>query len=114
MVNEQELKGGHAPAEKVGGVRRRTKSKSDNVGGMAAAAESTPEENVEGETPAEGTTEGEEAVVEADPSVVTPYKENTPDAVKSFHEKPIPSKDFQVSKNPQVSGQNMRLNQPRK
>ncbi|KAL5262038.1 hypothetical protein ACHWQZ_G007671 [Mnemiopsis leidyi] len=57
MVNDQELKAGHAPATKVGGARRtRNRSRSDNVGGMAgepAPEEVTPGEEGTEETPAE-------------------------------------------------------------
>ena len=50
----------------------------------------------------------------ADPNIVAPYKENTPAAVKAFHEKPVPSKNVQVTKNPQIASTNMNIQQPRK
>jgi len=115
MVNDQELKAGHAPANKVGGARRtRNRSRSDNVGGMTGAEPAPEEAPVGGEgeevAPEEETTE----VQVADPNMVSPYKENSPAAVKSFHEKPVPSKNIQVTKNPQIASANMNIQQPRK
>lgn len=114
MVNDQELKAGHAPATKVGGARRtRNRSRSDNVGGMAG--EPAPEEVAAGEEGAEETTAEEVTDVQtAEQSVVPPFKENTPAAVKAFHEKPAPTKNIQVTKNPQTSSTNMNIQQPRK
>ena len=45
-------------------------------------------------------------------AVVPPFKENTVEAVKAFHEKPLASKNVQI-KNPQVVN-NMHIQQPRK
>ena len=50
----------------------------------------------------------------AETEVVGPYKENSPAAVKSFHDKPLPSKNIQVTKNPQATANNMNIQQPRK
>jgi len=115
MVNDQELKAGHAPATKVGGVRRtRNRSKSDNVGGMTGA-EPAPEETPVGEDGQEGAGEQESTEVQvADPNVVAAFKENSPAAVKSYHEKPLPAKNIQVTKNPQLASNNMNIQQPRK
>lgn len=113
MVNDQERKAGHSPATKVGGVRRRVRSKSDNVGGLAGAAEN---EAVADEVPAEEGEEGaptEEQDLQVAETDVTPvYKENTVDAVKSYHDKPMPTKNIQI-KNPQIAT-NIQIQQPRK
>ena len=50
----------------------------------------------------------------ADPDAVAPYKENSPEAVKSFHEKPMPTKNIQITKNAQVTNNKMHIQQPRK
>jgi len=118
MVNDQELKAGHGPASKVGGARRtRNRSRSEQVGGMAGAEEPTAEETapVTGED-GEVVATGEESteVQAAETEVVGPYKENSPAAVKSFHDKPLPSKNIQVTKNPQATANNMNIQQPRK
>ena len=50
----------------------------------------------------------------ADANVVAAFKENSPAAVKSYHEKPLPAKNIQVTKNPQLASNNMNIQQPRK
>lgn len=110
MVNEIELKAGHAAAEKVGGVRQKASRSRGDSGGLVTAEP----EPVEATTQEEGgePTEEKETLEVVETAVVPPFKENTVEAVKAFHEKPLASKNVQI-KNPQVVN-NMHIQQPRK
>lgn len=112
MVNESDLKAGHAPATKVGGMRVRTRSRGETGGMAGAQAEEVPEvvEGQEGEdTVATGAPlgDGEGEVVQV--HKVGPNKDGTPESVKSFHEKPVPSKQIHNQAPPAQS-----INQPRR
>jgi len=112
MVVTDELKAGHPAATKVGGARRRTRSKSDNAataGGLAGAE--LPEEQPEG---GEVETSESKELVDSSQDVVPPYKENTVEAVKAFHEKPAPTKQQPHVKQTGAGTAQSHIHQPRK
>jgi len=112
MVNESDLKAGHAPATKVGGMRVRTRSRGE-TGGMAGAGAEEAVEVVEGQetddTVATGAPleDGAGDVVKVHKDL--PNKDGTPESVKSFHEKPAPTRQIHNQAPPATS-----INQPRR
>merc|ERR1712141_476837 len=104
MEENQELKAGHPPAQKVGGMRIVQQKKPEKHEG------SPPK--VSGEDEKED--DGDEKVVKATPSVMVSGAKATEeaafpaDAVKSFHEKPMPTHDKGAGQKPKI------IQQPRK
>ncbi|XP_041374893.1 death-associated protein 1-like [Gigantopelta aegis] len=109
---DTELKGGHAPAVKVAGMRVATKTAHPNaVAGEKPAEVMNPEEDGEvelGESPPKTDKHHQSLLISG---VVTKGdKDFPPAAVKSYHEKPVPAHDKRTPA-PQL---NMHINQPRK
>ena len=99
----QELKGGHAPAVKVGGMRvvQHKQPKAEEK----AAAKPTEEEVEEfGE---DGKKEEKKDVVVSG-AVIAEAKAFPESAVKSFHEKPVPTHQMATSPKPKI------IQQPKK
>lgn len=110
MVNDSDLKAGHAPATKVGGMRVRTRSRGES-GGMAGAQPEEVPEVVEDQETCD--TVATEAPLENGDVVKVhrelPNKDGTPESVKSFHEKPVPTRQIHSQAPPATS-----INQPRR
>ncbi|KAF6018631.1 hypothetical protein EB796_023066 [Bugula neritina] len=105
-VDSTELKGGHAPAVKAGGMRvTQNKPPRDEVvakDGGASAEESTEEQQV-------ATKEKPSPVVVAG-FETQGHKDFPAAAIKSFHDKPMPTHD----KRPAHTPNKQVINQPRK
>jgi len=99
-----DLKGGHAPAVKVGGVRIVQHKQPPKE------AEPTPKEKEEEEELAKPNPNDEHKVIISG-VVAKGDKDFPPEAVKSFHEKPLPAKDIQTHQ-PSYQQQH-HINQPR-
>jgi len=104
----KELKGGHAPAVKVGGMRVVQHKKESDKGDTSAVM--TPEEQLEygSSPPKDGTTVVSGAVVKEEESKKGD-KDFTAQAVKSFHDKPQPTHDVK----PRQPQNSPHINQPR-
>lgn len=106
MEESNEMKAGHAPAQKVGGVRiAQKKAKDEKVDGSPPKMSEEDKEEFGDNVPAKAA---------SGPVVVSGGKTSVGDAfpvdaVKSFHEKPTPTHDKGVSNKPK-----MPIQQPRK
>jgi len=98
-----ELKGGHAPAVKAGGMRvaQHKPSKPDEKPAAPPAEDGDAEEQV--------VTKDKPATILVAGVETQGDKDFPPAAVKSFHEKPMPTHDKRPSHNPVKT-----INQPRK
>lgn len=83
-VEEQSLKGGHAPAQKVGGVRMVQKSSPQKEESPPKPTEEDLEEFGEDEKPSKALSELVSGAMTAEADAFPK------EAVKSFHEKPAP------------------------
>lgn len=103
-TGELELKAGHPPAVKAGGMRIARTHKNS---GSEKSPEMTAEENEE--FAEEGQTKGEKHAQSVTVSGATTKEDQafTPDAVRQYHDKPLPSKE--KSHKPQVHN----IQQPR-
>lgn len=87
-TEETELKAGHAPAVKAGGMRVVSRPRNTSTG--ESKPETKEEEDV-ASTPPKG--EKHNFQVNLSGAIGQGDKDFTPDAVKSYHDKPLPSKD---------------------
>merc|ERR1712156_1108889 len=102
-VAVSDLKGGHAPAQKVGGMRVVTRPR---VSESEKPVEKTKEEGEE-ESVVEAEKEDKKKVVVS--GATTGEEEAFPkEAVKSFHEKPMPTHEKMAVNKPRI------IQQPRK
>uniref|UniRef100_A0A0B6ZFS7 Death-associated protein 1 n=2 Tax=Arion vulgaris TaxID=1028688 RepID=A0A0B6ZFS7_9EUPU len=100
-----DLKAGHPPAVKVGGMRVVQHKKE---GDKAEVVTMTPEEEAEfGSSPPKTDKHNQSVLVSG--AVTKGDKDFTTQAVKSFHEKPAPTHDVK----PRPSQQSQNINQPR-
>eukprot|EP00093_Oithona_nana_P000529 00529.XXX_861_1243_1 [CDS] Oithona nana genome sequencing. len=104
MEENSELKAGHAPAQKVGGMRIvQHKHKEEKHEGSPPKMSDEDKEEF-----------GEDRPVKSTASMVVSGAKTSedsafpPDAVKAFHEKPMPTHDKGASQKPKV------IQQPRK
>lgn len=96
---EQEMKGGHAPAVKVGGMRVVTHQKNEK--GDAASSPPTREEIEEfGESPPKPDTHHTSVLVSG--AVGKGDKDFPPEAIKAYHQKPLPTHDNRPSQKPNI------------
>jgi len=102
-VENQELKGGHAPAVKVGGVRvvQHKPAKPDKT----PTAKPTEEEIAEFGEDGKEKKDGEVIVSGAVTDVAQAFPK---EAVKAFHEKPVPTHQMATSPKPKI------IQQPKK
>jgi len=106
MEESNEMKAGHAPAQKVGGARiAQKKQKDEKVDGSPPKVSEEDKEEFGDNVPVK---------VASGPVVVSGAKTSDGDAfpvdaVKSFHEKPMPTHDKGASNKPK-----MPIQQPRK
>lgn len=105
MEESNEMKAGHAPAQKVGGVRIAKKQKEEKVDGSPPKVSEEDKEEFGDNVPVKAA---------SGPVVVSGAKTSDGDAfpvdaVKSFHEKPMPTHDKGASNKPK-----MPIQQPRK
>lgn len=84
QVEEQNLKGGHAPAQKVGGVRMVQKTSPEKPAAPAKPSEEDLEEFGEDEKATKAPSELVSGAITAEADAFPK------EAVKSFHEKPAP------------------------
>lgn len=105
-TEEVELKAGHPPAVKAGGMRvsrhRQTSSGEDVATKPVEEADQADQEEEE-------TTQQEKPSIVIAGALTKGDKDFPPEAVKQYHEKPLPSKE-QRPPNPQ---QKHNINQPR-
>lgn len=102
-TEETDLKAGHAPAVKAGGMRVVTRPRHSSTG--ESKPEVVEDEEVE---PTPPKSEKHNFQVNLSGAVGKGDKDFTPDAIKSYHDKPLPSKESRHAAKPQH-----HINQPK-
>ncbi|XP_052079422.1 death-associated protein 1-like [Mytilus californianus] len=96
---DAELKGGHAPAVKVGGMRVVTHQKNEKVEG--ATPPPTKEEIEEfGESAPKSDKHHTSVLISG--ALSKGDKDFPPEAVKAYHDKPLPTHDNRPNQKPQI------------
>merc|ERR1712150_109891 len=103
MEENQELKAGHKPAQKVAGMRIVQQKKADKHEGSPPKVSEDEKEDAGDEKPVKATDSVMVSGAKATEEAAFPA-----DAVKSFHEKPMPTHDKGASQKPKI------IQQPRK
>lgn len=106
---EPELKGGHPPAVKAGGMRV-ARTHHSSTGESAAAAKVDPEEQQEYADPA---TKDDKVNINVSGALGKGDSDFPPEAVKLYHDKPVPTNVNRQAGHQTNQQQNRNINQPR-